>query len=240
MSVKRQSAVATSMNVMGRQFLILNSTVSETERYLTGYAVPPDFSQRLSELLEKEPVSNTLKLLHHLDFETASTKRNAAMEELLVRPEVEMICGIVKEFATREITGAESVPAMTIYALAMQLTKLQKYKMETSLKQMNVPARRSKRGTCWLSWWTGERYCSNNDQCCVTCPVGSGCTGMCGPGCNPAWYWWGTCNTWCYQQGCYDHDVCCNRNWNSWGCQVPVSFSCSSYHCYSDASVPWA
>jgi len=81
MSVKRQSAVATSMNVMGRQFLILNSTVSETERYLTGYAVPPDFSQRLSESLEKEPVSNTLKLLHHLDFETASTKRNAAMEE---------------------------------------------------------------------------------------------------------------------------------------------------------------
>ena len=96
MSVKQQSAVATSMNVMGRQFLILNSTVSETERYLTGYAVPPDFSQRLSELLEKEPVSNTLKLLHHLDFETASTKRNAAMEELLVRPEVEMIRGIVK------------------------------------------------------------------------------------------------------------------------------------------------
>jgi len=164
MSVKRQSAVATSMTVMGRQFLILNSTVSETERYLTGYAVPPDFSQRLSESLEKEPVSNTLKLLHHLDFETASTKRNAAMEELLVRPEVEMIHGIVKEFATREITGAESVPAMTIYALAMHLMKLQNYKMETSLEQMNVPDRHSKRGTCWLSWWTGERYCSNNDH----------------------------------------------------------------------------
>ena len=234
MSVKRQSAVATAMTVMGRQFLILNHTVSETERYLTGYVVPDDFSQRLSESVKNQPVNNALNILRHLEFETASTTRNAVVEELLARPEVEMIRGIVRELATLQITGAENQPAMAIYVLAMRLTKFQNH------KQMNLPAQRVRHGTCLLSWLTGEHYCSNNDRCCVTCPVGSGCTGMCGPGCNPEWYWFAVCTTWCYQQGCYDHDVCCNRNLNSWGCQVPIGFSCSHYDCYSDANVSLA
>ena len=241
MSVKRQSPVVTLMTVMGRQFLIFNHTKGETERSLAGYVVPADFSQRLSESLKNEPVSDTLKMLQDLEFKTAGATRNAAMEELLERPEVEMIRGIVQEFAARKITGAENAPAMTMYVLAMRLSKFQNHKMrmESSLDQMSIPARRDKRGTCWWSWWTGERYCSNNDECCVRCPRGSNCLGMCGPGCDAAWYWWATCNTWCYQQGCYDHDICCN-NWNSWGCQVTVGFTCSGYYCYSDATVPWA
>ena len=32
--------IATSLTIMGHQFLIVNNTVSATERYLTGYAVP--------------------------------------------------------------------------------------------------------------------------------------------------------------------------------------------------------
>ena len=44
MSVKRQSAVATAMTIIGRQFLILNHTMNKTGRYLSGYVVPDDFS----------------------------------------------------------------------------------------------------------------------------------------------------------------------------------------------------
>ena len=236
MSINRQSAVATFMTVMGRRFLILNHTVSETERYLTGYVVPADLSQRVSESLKKQRI--TPKFLRHLDFETANTTRNDAMEELIARPEVEMIRGIVRELATLQITGTENPPAMTIYVLAMRLTKFQNYKMELSADQMNPPAQRAKRGHCWFTW-LGRRHCSNNGKCCSRCPIGSQCLGMCGPGCNPAWYWWGVCSTWCYQQGCYDHDICCD-NWNLWGCQVPVTFSCSGFICYSDRTVPWA
>ena len=238
-SVKRRSAVVTSMTIMGRQFLILNHTKSETERYLTGYVVPPDFSQRLSESLKNQQI--TRKILRHLEFETANTTRNDAMEELIVRPEVEMIRGIVRELASLHITGAESPPAMTIYILAMRLTKFQSSRMELSSSQMNRPAQRAKRSHCPSPWWssTPKRHCPHSGRCCTRCPVGGSlCRGMCGPGCDPAWYWWFICGSWCYKQGCYDHDVCC-QNWDSWGCQVPIGFSCSGYNCYSDATVPW-
>jgi len=238
-SVKRQSAVATAMTIMGRQFLILNHTMSKTGRYLTGYVVPADFSQKVSESLKKQQMI-TQKILRHLEFETANTTRNDAMEELIVRPEVEMIRGVVRELAALRITGAENPPAMTIYVLAMRLTKFQNYRMELSSGQMNPPARRAKRSHCG-SWWSSsrEQHCSNNGKCCTRCPVGNLCRGMCGPGCNPAWFWWIVCGSWCYKQGCYDHDICC-QNWNSWGCQVPIGFSCSGYNCYSDDPVPWS
>jgi len=238
MSVNRQSEVATLMTIMGRQFLILNHTVSETGRYLTGFVVPADYSQRLSESLKKHQIP--LKILRHLEFETANTTRNDAMEELLARPEVEMIRGVIREFAIKRIIGAENLPAMTIYVLAMRLTKFQNYKMELSSDEMNPPAQRAKRSHCG-SWWSSsqKQHCSNSGKCCRRCPVGPQCRGMCGPGCHPAWYWWGVCGSWCYKQGCYDHDICC-QNWVSWGCQVPdSSFSCDGgYNCYRDDPVP--
>ena len=227
--VEHPNQIATSITIMGHQFLIVNNTLSETERYLTGYAVPEAFSKTITSALKKKRLN--LKVLRHLDFEGANNSRDNAMEELLMRPEVVMIEEAARALGGQGIMGNENPAAMPFYVLAMRLTKFRNQFLGTTA--VNV-APRVKRGHCWWSF----DHCWNNGRCCWTCPRGNSCLGMCGPGCNNCWWW--VCGTCCYWEGCYDHDRCCG-NWNSWGCQLPIGFNCDlGYWCYSDSTAPFA
>ena len=65
-------------------------------------------------------------------------------------------------------------------------------------------------------------------------PLEPECLGMCGPGCS---CWKSVCGDCCFQQGCYDHDICCREKAMSSNCISPLKllfeFSCASYaeHC---------
>ena len=65
---------------------------------------------------------------------------------------------------------------------------------------------------------------------CYKSPMGSNCLGMCGRGCS---CWRFVCGDCCFYQGCYDHDLCCKKNFFSLGCLSPVRlilhFTCGGY-----------
>lgn len=57
----------------------------------------------------------------------------------------------------------------------------------------------------------------------------SNCIGMCGKKCS-CWRW--VCGDCCFHQGCYEHDLCCEHDFFSTYCLVPVGFSCWGYSGY--------
>ena len=57
------------------------------------------------------------------------------------------------------------------------------------------------------------------------------CIGMCGKGC---WCWRWVCGNCCHNQGCYEHDRCCGKDWFSTECLLPFfhGFRCSGFGGY--------
>ena len=74
-----------------------------------------------------------------------------------------------------------------------------------------------------------DQHGKRKKRCSLTNdPHNSNCTGMCGPSCK-CWSW--VCGNCCWHQGCYKHDMCCQKDrWSAY-CLVPFfyGFSCSSY-----------
>ena len=72
--------------------------------------------------------------------------------------------------------------------------------------------------------------CPNKEaQFCLNKPIGSDCEGMCGRGTS---CWSIICDDCCYHEGCYQHDVCCEKyGYFSWKCLDVTSFSCDSFTC---------
>ena len=60
-------------------------------------------------------------------------------------------------------------------------------------------------------------------------PRESECLGLCGKGCS-CWRW--VCGDCCFNQGCYEHDLCCAHKFFSTYCLLPIGFSCSGYAGY--------
>lgn len=63
-------------------------------------------------------------------------------------------------------------------------------------------------------------------------PYGNNCRGMCGPRC---WCWRSVCGNCCWNQGCYEHDRCCEvKGYFHEYCRRPFKhgFSCYSYGAY--------
>lgn len=143
------------------------------------------------------------------------------------------------------ITGDSYPAAMTFLTTAMRITGLRMQaemgsggnETETDSEiETETPLRQ-------------KRSCSSR---CNRCPEGPYCLGMCGPGC---WWCWRICpslvaaagsfvwfpygyiinhlvNDCCFHQGCYDHDVCCDRlGYFHSRCLFPIGFSCSGYRC---------
>ena len=55
------------------------------------------------------------------------------------------------------------------------------------------------------------------------------CLGMCGRKCT-CWKW--VCGDCCWHRGCYEHDLCCDYNFFSSYCLVPVGITCSRFRGY--------
>ena len=59
------------------------------------------------------------------------------------------------------------------------------------------------------------------------------CLGMCGKECN-CWKW--VCGNCCYNEGCYQHDKCCEHD--TLACWLPTGFNCQSFKCWSLSEQP--
>ena len=220
LSIHRHDDTATLLTIMGQQFLILN----ESDSHLTGYAVPYRFTRRLTQMFQKEKFDS--KLIRFLEFDKANESRSVAVQGLLERAEVNMIHEAAAMLGEQGVTGETSSAIHSFYILAMRLANFQ-----TDQSDWNgiKPANRERRAHCSDT----KTHCRNNGWCCTRCPGDDNCLGMCGSGCT-CWPW--VCGTCCHHQTCYDHDRCCRRNPNSWGCLLPFGFSCrrNGYRCYSD------
>ena len=185
------------LTLAGSEFLMINETMDSGESKMSEYAVPEAYSLQVKNAMKRHMLSKPL--LRHLDSENVNSSGRNAIDSLLVRPEVQLIATAAVALGNNGLHGKENPPAMAFYATALRFSAiLNEHDPDMSDSEA---VQRNKR---W--WWSSTTYCSNSDSNCSTgtCPIGSNCSGLCGPGCT---CWWFVCFDCCYNVGCYLHDV---------------------------------
>ena len=198
------------------------------------YTVP----NPLLRQVEKEVKHNhiTAKLMHALNGGGGDVNetKHSAFTELLARPELETVMEATEALGAASIYGYENPAALHFYEIVRYLAMLQGH--SDSLQQEEgsgsderpttvvVLRNRGKRATCTRrGWWGSTKY----EYGCARCPIGSSCRGLCGNGCN---CWRFVCGDCCYNQGCYEHDICCGRHgYFHYTCLNVLGFSCNRH-----------
>ena len=185
----------------GNEFLMINETLDEGETKLSEYAIPEAYSLQVRNAMKRHMLPKSL--LRHLDRENVNTSGRNAIDNMLMRPEVQLIATAAFALGDTGLYGYENPAVMAFYATALRFSTV----LAERDHDMSKAVERNKRG--WFDWLFGsqpQEYCSNSDSNCDSgyCPIGQGCLGLCGPGCT---CWWIVCGDCCYNQGCYDHDV---------------------------------
>ena len=203
------------LTIVNNEFLMINETLESGESKLSEYAIPEAYSLQVKNAMKRHVLSKSI--LRHLDSENVNSSGRNAIDNLLMRPEVQLIATAAVALGNTGLHGTENPAAMAFYATALRFsTVLAKHNVDTS-----GTVQRNKR---W--WW--PTYCSNSDSYCFSsCPTGSSCTGLCGPGCT---CWWFVCLDCCWNIGCYTHDVYgCPGGTDTLLCWVtaPIALVCS-------------
>ena len=178
-----------------------------------------------------------VKMLSHIQTtEDIEATLQSAYTELFDHPEnhldsiVELSSILGKGYG---VTGYDNPAALNLHKLALHFYKVQNMEADQNYKiqkrevaTINAAKRISKRETCERpGWWPWSDSISTPG--CASCPIGDQCLGLCGKGCN-CWSW--VCDDCCYHQGCYEHDLCCDKFISS-ACLIPTGFDCNSYTC---------
>ena len=203
------------LTLVGSEFLMMNETLDNGESKLSEYAIPESYSLQVKNAMKRHMLSKPL--LQRLDSENVNSSGKSAIDNLLIRPEVQLIAIAAVALGNAGLHGTENPPAMAFYATALRFsTILNEHDRDTS-----GAVQRNKR------WWS-PTYCSNSGSYCYSsCPIGPNCSGLCGPGCD---CWWFVCFDCCYNIGCYLHDVYgCPDGRDSLQCWLtaPVGLVCS-------------
>jgi len=187
------------LSIVGNEFLVVNETLHSGEPKLTEYLVPATYSLRIKSAMKRHRL--TEKILRRLDRETVNVTGRSAIEELMMRSEVQLIVEAAHALGNTGLHGVDNPAAMAFYTTAMRFAKAVEEDADTDLVSsgrvpMNdVPSgKRARRGL---------NYCEESDSYCVRCPDGERCQGLCGPGCD---CWWYVCLDCCWNVGCYLHD----------------------------------
>ena len=179
------------------------------------YGVRPDRKLYTSDLQRGRAMESTV------DKNETKDMFEEVVERLLQMPETKLIEEIAISLGEKGITG-ERVPAsLALYGVAMRIVKVFK-QQESDEGSQSEDAGHSLEKRGWLdSVIKAIKGCSRD-------PVGSECLGLCGKDCT-CWPW--VCGDCCYHEGCYQHDLCCTRDFFDSDCLIPWGFSCSSYSC---------
>ena len=196
------------LTLAGSEFLMINETLDNAGgTVMTEYAIPEAYSLQVKNAMKRDML--TKSLLRHLDRENVNSSGRNAIDNLFMRPEVQLIASAAVALGNTGVHGKDNPAAMAFYATALRFsTVLGGHDYQDTSR----PVQRNKRG--WNDYWYGS-YCSASDSYCYPashCPQGPDCPGLCGPGCT---CWWFVCFDCCWNEGCYHHDVvsCADGIW---------------------------
>ena len=224
------------LSIGGNDFLLVNETSDSGETKMTEYVVPTGYSIRVKNALKHHLLPE--KILRHLDHETVNATGRSAIEELMTRPEVQLIVEAAHALGNAGLYGVDNPAVMAFYTTAMHFAKAIAEDADADVvgsETLHVPhvpyGKRAKRGF-WDFSRPSTEHCSNvngGSRCELgTCPRGRKCRGLCGPGCD---CWWIVCLDCCWNEGCDWHDVnACRDGRNSLECwlnAVVVPLGCS-------------
>lgn len=188
------------MNILGANVLYFNTTVDEQSK-IVEYFVPARYTARVESAIRSHKRNRLHKMIRKLRRDRVAIERTA--EEKLRHPAVLLLQEAAFAMGGSGIEGREYPAALQLYVTAMRMLEWREKKLMEEgsgelLEEDNVleafpRQKRSHCGRC-TTGYCPDRY---HDD---------GCVGMCGLGC---WCWRFVCGDCCRQQGCYEHDRCC-------------------------------
>ena len=222
-------------SVMGSSFLQYNTTLETGEQRKVEFIVPESLVDQTKNALEAAKEERMISQLNQDEAE-ARTARESAFQRLFEQPELALLESAARALGDAGIMGYEHQGALNFYGVAKALLTAQRRdETEENEPERNTDVEENHEDStsrfkrlfgytlCW-DWVNIVTICRDGN-----CPQGPDCVGRCGPLCL---CWWFVCLNCCYNQGCYDHDMCCSeRGFFSWECLIPLPFSCSRYRC---------
>ena len=218
------------VSILGSSFIQYTTTDREGEPRKEEFLVPESMMEQAKEAVENRKEERLISQLEGNDETETHTASQRAFERLFTRPELGLLMNASNALGRAGIMGYANQGALNFYGVAIAVVK-QQLQNEGSGEESLDSGEVGLMGRFKRLWWRYE-WCSNVDHYCRRgrCPRGRYCAGRCGPNCW--WCWWYVCLSCCYQQGCYDHDVCCGeRGFFTTECLIPLPFSCSGYDC---------
>ena len=213
------------LTINGNEFFIVNETSSNEEEKLSAYSVPETYSVQVKTEMKRHNLPKSM--LEQFDHENVNFTARSAIEQLLMRPEVQLIASAAFALGNTGVYGRDNPAAMVFYTTALRFAKVLNQDMAST--DYEVPL--APEGATALKHRNRRsyEYCSNSDSYCYTnyCPTGSNCLGMCGKGCT---CWWIVCSGCCWNIGCYLHDQYgCAGGTDTWQCwlSAPIAILCS-------------
>ena len=224
-SKPHDSSLLTS--VMGSSFLKYATTTETGEKRKVEFIVPESLVDEMKLAVEAKKEERLISQLNGDQTET-HTIQGRAFERFFARPELALLGGAATALGEAGVMGYENQGALNFYAVASAVLKAQHRENEEGSAEIQTQYEDS---TSRFKRLFGYRWCRNAWRWCRRCPIGDNCLGRCGPGCW--WCWWIVCGNCCFNQGCYDHDICCEEHGSfSTECLIPIPFSCSGYSCH--------
>ncbi len=200
---------ASIASILGKQFLLLNSSTDG----LVDYGIPPEMTNRAKSAASSPNPRKLERLLPKLNPDTSADRENS-FEQLLARPEIQLIEAAAVAMGNEGITGIQYPAALSFYMTALHIAG------QSPGSEIELQPARSKR----FVWpWESTESCHHGYSCPVgECPINlpsiNPCFGMCGPQCT---CWWWVCGDCCWHLGCHDHDfICYVYGLSSWECRL--------------------
>ena len=227
-------------SVMGSSFLQYNITLETGEQRKVEFIVPESLVDQTKNAFEAAKVERMISQLNQDETE-ARTARESAFQRLFKQPEIALLESAAIALGNAGIMGYENQGALNFYGVAKALLTAQnRDETEENEPEGNMDVEEDEEDNeedstsgfkgllgytlCWDSHYNTATTCREGN-----CPQGPDCVGRCGPLCK---CWWFVCLNCCYNQGCYDHDMCCGKHgYVSNECLMPIPFSCSEYSC---------
>ena len=207
-------------SVMGSWFLKYATTNETGEQRGVEIAVPESLVDEMKMAVEAMAEEEIISQLNETE---TSTNQETAFEQLFARPELSLLESAAHALGNAGIMGYENQGALNFYGVAMAVLKAQRRENNEGSGGLEDSTSRFKR-------LFGLEWCGNSRSICRTgnCPRGAKCLGLCGLGCCC----WRVCVHCCFNKGCFEHDLCCEKHgYRSIKCLFPISFTCSGYPC---------
>jgi len=133
-----------------------------------------------------------------------------AVEKLFKVKELALLAEAAEAVGQRGLTGRNTPAVLPFFMFALRLTDLHQ---SPSVSNATAVTHRQERMLC------------ADKKDCLPCPK-LDCLGLCGRKCS-CWRW--VCGDCCWNLGCYEHDLCCEKFLTS-RCLIPIGFSCDGHY----------